>query len=152
MLALGHYAWGGTLLLVAAWFGVGAIRILPHMWTGTVLTNLPTALMFAASAAGPFAALGGSLLALGRRAWTGHAPLCPALCWTHGVLLLRGAFAIVIGLQGMRQAEASAARGGGIMGSLAALPLLFGGAILALSVPSLAVALLVLRDLRPEAP
>jgi hypothetical protein len=37
------------------------------------------------------------------------------------------------------------------MGSLAALPLLFGEAILALSVPSLAVALLVLREVRFEA-
>jgi hypothetical protein len=151
ILALGHYAWGGALLLVAAWFVVGAIRTLPHMSTGTVWTNLPGALMFVAFAAGPFAALGSWLLVLGRRAWTGRGPLRTALCWTHGALLPLGAFAIVVGLQAMRQAEVSAARGGGIMGSLAALPLLFGEAILVLSVPSLAVALLVLREVRADA-
>ena len=150
-LALGHFAWGGALLLVAAWFVVGAIRTLPHMSTGSVWTNLSGALMFAAASAGPFAVLGGWLLLLGRRVWTGQTPMRWALCWTHGVLLLLGAFAIVAGLQGIRQAAASAAQGGGIMGSLAVFPLLFGGAILALSVPSLAVALLMRHEVRSEA-
>ena len=94
-LALGHYAWGIALLLLAAWFATSAFRILPHMSTGTIWTNLPKAMMLAVTQAGPLGMLGMWIVVLGHWTWTGHAGLRTALLWTHGLLLFPGFLAFV---------------------------------------------------------
>src|SRR5262245_43870722 len=99
--ALCHFVWGLVLLAAAAWSGVSVLRVLPHMSTGTPVTNLPAALLVAASAVGPLAALGLWIGVLGRMAWTRSPHARAALLWTHSVLLMAGLFACAIGIIGM---------------------------------------------------
>ena len=147
-LALAHFAWGLLLLLIATRFAVGMLRILPHLSSGTVWTNLPGGLLLAAVYALPLATLGCWMIVLGRWAWTVRPRLRRALLVTHGVLLLPGTLAVVVGVQAMRAAERSTARGGGLLSPLAALPLVFGGPVLILALCSIAAALTVASSTR----
>ena len=140
-LALAHFAWGLLLLLIATHFGVGMFRILPHLSSGTVWTNLPRVLLLAAVYALPLGTLGFWMIVLGRWAWTIRPRLRLALLVTHGVLLLPGTLAVVVGVHAMRAAERSAARGGGLLSPIAAYPLVFGVPVLVLGLCSIAVAL-----------
>ena len=143
-LALAHYGWGLALLLFAAWFAASALRVLPHMSSGSILTNLPTVLMVAAMNAGPAALLGAWIVALGRRAWIGHPRLRRALILTHGLLLPAGILASMLGVHALRAASRSAARGGGLLSPVAALPLAFGAPAAILALISLVLAFTVL--------
>src|SRR5262245_8332210 len=87
-LAVIHFIWGGSLLIFAAWFLVSSLRVLPHMSSGTVWTNLPAALMVGATLALPAAALGTCIIGLGRWVWTVRPRARAALLVTHGLLLL----------------------------------------------------------------
>ena len=142
-LALGHYAWGIALLLLAAWFATSAFRILPHMSTGTIWTNLPLALKLAVTRAGPLGMLGIWILVLGHRTWTGHAGLRTALLWTHGLLLLPGFLAVAGGVLALRAAARSAAQGGGLLGPIGGFPLEIGAGMVILALGSIALALIV---------
>ena len=140
-LALVHFAWGLLLLAVAAFFGAGMLRVLPHLSSGTVWTNLPGVLLMAAVYALPFGLLGFWMIVLGRWVWTLRPQLRRALLITHGVMLLIGTLAVVTGVHAMRAAERSTASGGGIMSPIAALPVVFGVPIVVLALCSIAVAL-----------
>ena len=142
-LAMVHFAWGLSLLLLAAWFAFSAFRILPHMSSGTVWRNLSAVLLMVMMQALPLGALGVWLGLLGRWIWTGHPQLRAALLATHGCLLLPGSLAIGIGVLALRAAARSAARGGGLMGSLGFFPLALGACVLALALGSIALALAV---------
>jgi hypothetical protein len=148
-LAMLHFAWGLVLLVVAAFFGGGILRVLPYLSSGTVWTNLPGALLMAAVYALPFGLLGFWMIMLGRWVWTLRPQLRRALLITHGVMLLPGVLALVAGIHAMRAAERSTASGGGIMSPIAALPVIFGVPIVALAVCSIAVALTVAPSMRP---
>jgi ABC-type Fe3+ transport system permease subunit len=86
------------------------------------------------------------MAALGRMAWTRSPHARAALLWTHGVLFLAGALACVIGIAGMEAAARSAGRGGGLLGPVAALPLLIGVPTVVLAVCSIAVAIPLQRS------
>jgi len=143
-LALGHYAWGIALLLLAAWFATSAFRILPHMSTGTIWTNLPKAMMLAVTQAGPLGMLGMWIMVLGHWTWTGHAGLRTALLWTHGLLLLPGLLAVWVGIYALRAAARSAAQGGGLLGPIGGFPLAIGAGVVMLALGSIALALTVI--------
>ena len=138
--ALCHFLWGLMVLTAAAWFVVSSLRVLPHMSTGSVYTNVPAVMLVAASAAGPPAALGVWMLVLGRMAWIRARSVRSALLWTHGVLLLVGLVVCAAGFVALKAAALSAERGGGILGSIAALPLLVGVPMVLLALCSIAVA------------
>jgi hypothetical protein len=87
------------------------------------------------------AVLGAWLAILGRWAWRGHPHLRAMLLVTHGFLLIPGIGAVAVGLIALRAAERSAARGGGLMGPLAAVPLAAGACVSGLAAVSIAVAL-----------
>ena len=140
-LAVAHFAWGLLLLLIATYFGVGLLRILPHLSSGTVWTNLPGVLLLAAVYALPLGTLGFWMIVLGRWAWTARQRLRLALLITHGALLLPGGLAVGVGIHSMRAAERSIASGGGLLSPIAAYPLLFGVPVLILALCSIAVAL-----------
>ena len=142
-LALVHFASGLLLLAIASYLGGGMLRVLPHLSSGTVWTNLPGALLLAAVYALPFGVLGFWMIVLGSWAWTLRPHLRLALLITHGVLLLAGSLAVVAGVLAMRAAERSTASGGGLLSPLAALPLVFGVPVLGLALYSIAAALRV---------
>ncbi len=142
-LALGHYAWGTALILLAAWFAISAFRILPHMTTGTVWSNLPLALTMALTRSGPLGMLGMWIVVLGRWTWTWHADLRTALLATHGLLLPPGLFAIAVGVGALRAAERSAAQGGGLLSPIGAFPLAIGAGVVMLALSSVTLALSV---------
>ena len=139
-LALGHIAWGLTLLLLAAWFAFSGFRVLPAMSRGVTAANLLAVLLFAVLLAGPFLALGAWTVLLGRQAWNGHPALRPRLLWTHGLSLPAGALAVGLGLNVWRAAERSAAHGGGLLGGLGIFPIGVGAGMIALAVLSIGVA------------
>jgi len=138
--ALCHFLWALVLLLIAVWFGVSTLRVLPYMSSGTPLTNLPAVLLVTVSTAGLPAGLGIWMAVLGRMAWTRTPRVRAVLLWTHGVLLVAGLSACAIGIAGMAAAARSAERGGGLLGPVAALPLLVGVPIVALALGSIAAA------------
>ena len=149
-LALAHFVWGGLLLLCGIFFGVSMLRILPHLSSGTVWTNLPGVLLVAASYALPPGSLGFWMLVLGRWTWTARQRLRLALLITHGPLLMIGTLAVVVGVHAMHAAERSTASGGGIMSPIAALPLLFGVPVLVLALCAIAVALIMPPSTRED--
>jgi hypothetical protein len=144
--ALCHFVWSLILLAAAAWFGVSALAVLRHMSSGAPLTNLLAVLLVAAPLSGPPAALGIWMGALGRMAWQRSPQARAALLWTHGVLLAAGAVACAIGIAGMEAAARSAERGGGLLGPVAALPLLIGVPTVVLAVCSIGVAIALQRS------
>ena len=97
-LALAHFTWGISLILLAAWFAASALLVLPHMSTGTIWTNLPTALTMASIPSFPLGSLGTWIIILGCRIWTGHAGLRKSLITTHLILLVPGAISAAVGL------------------------------------------------------
>ena len=152
-LSLGHYAWGTLLLLLAGWIVISAFRVLPYMSSGTILSNLPTAMIWALTHAGPFGVLGSWMLVLGRRIWNGHGRVRKALLATHGLLLVPGFLAVIIGIYGLRATERSMAKGGGLLSPYAAVPLVIGVPVVALAVLSIFLALTAYaKEERPQLP
>jgi hypothetical protein len=147
-LALAHFAWGLLLVAVATYLGIGMLRMLPHLSSGTVWTNLPGVLLMATVYALPAGSLGLWMIVLGRWAWTKRPCLRLALLVTHGLLLLPGTLAVVVGVHALRAAERSTASGGGIMSPLAAIPLVFGVPVLILALGSIVAALTVTSSAR----
>lgn len=143
-LAIGHFAWGLFLLLLATWFVAASLRVLPHMSTGSGWTNLCVVLGLAMTQALPLGALGVWTVILGRWIWTLRHQVRAALLMTHGLLLLPGALAIAGGIWALRAAARSAAQGGGLMGGLGIIPLGIGTGVLALSLCSIALALTII--------
>jgi len=139
--ALGHYAMGIILLLLAAWFATSAFRILTYMSTGTIWTNLPNAMVLAVTHAGPLGMLGMWIMILGYRTWTGHAGLRTDLLWTHGILLMPGILAVLVGIYALRAAARSSAQGGGLLGPIGGFPLAIGAGVVILALGSIALAL-----------
>ena len=148
-LALLHYAWGLVLVVIAAFLGLAALRQLPRLTSGPASASLPGILLLAASYMLPLGLLGLWMIVLGRWAWTLRPGLRRALLVTHGVLLPPGALAVAAGLYAVRAAERSAARGGGLLSPLAAVPLAFGCPVLALAICSIMAALAV-RSVEPR--
>jgi len=142
-MALGHYVWGAALLILAAWFAISALRVLPYMSTGTIWTNLPTSLIMAASQAAPLTALGMWIMVLGHRAWTGHAGLRKALITTHLLLLLPGLLAAAVGVFALRAGARSAAQGGGLLSPIGLFPLAIGAGMVVLALTSIVLALTI---------
>lgn len=142
-LALVHFAWGLVLLVVAAGFGGGMLRVLPHLSSGTVWTNLPGVLLMASVYALPFGLPGLWMIVLGRWVWTLRPRLRLALLVTHVIMLLFGVLAVVTGVHAIRAAERSTASGGGIMSPIAALPVVLGVPVVVLALCSIVVALTV---------
>ena len=141
LLAVGHFGWAAVLLSAAALITISMLRTVPHISTGTVWRNLGMALMFAAGTTLPMGALGAWMVILGRQLWSGQVGGRRALLATHGFLLVIGSFAVIVGIQGMHAAERSAAQGGGLLGPVAVIPLLFGVPMVVLALGSIAVAL-----------
>ena len=111
------------------------------MSTGTILTNLPTALMVAVAIAGPFGVLGTWIVVLGNWMLTEHARLRTALIVTHGFLLLPGLLAVTLGGHSMRAASRSADQGGGLLSPVAVIPLAIGVPVVILALGSIVLAL-----------
>jgi len=139
--AIGHVLWGVILLLAAGWFALSTLRTIPYMSSGTVWTNTVAVLLVASTTALPVAAVGVWMLVLGRGLWSAPEKQRIALLWTHGVLLALGSLAVVVGILGMRAAERSSARGGGLLGPVAVIPLLLGAPVVLLAVTSIVIAL-----------
>ena len=148
-LALGHFGWGGALLAVAGWFAYSAVRVVPHMSTGTLWTNLPICLAWGAWHSLPWLMLGVWMINLGGCLWSRGPRLRPLLLWSHAILLAVGVFNIWIGIHAVQAAEISTARGGGLLSPLAWIPFLFGLPVTVLAAFSLPAALLTLPVIRP---
>ena len=148
-LSLCHVGWGSAYLAAAGWILYSVLRILPHMSSGTIWTNLPAALGMGATYASVPAVLGGWLFILGLRLWSPREHLRTTLLWTHGILFALGALAVYSGIHSVEAMERSTARGGGLLGPLAYVPLLFGIPLVILAFLSLFVALLVLPRYQP---
>ena len=140
-LAVGHLAWGLLLILVAAYTAYSALAVLAYMSTGTVWSNLPIAMVLALEHSVPCGLLGGWMLILGRRIWSGTRPVRTALLVTHGISLMIGSLSVVVGVYAVRGAEISTARGGGLLSPLAWVPLIFGIVVVTLALPSIILAL-----------
>lgn len=140
-LALAHFVWGMLLVAGAALFAISALRVLPHMSTGSIRTNLSGTLLFAATNCLPLVALGVWMFALGRWLGAGHSRLRIALLGTHAVSLVVGVIAVVVGVYSLGAAERSAAAGGGLLSPVAIIPLLYGVPATALALCSIAAAL-----------
>ena len=147
-LAVAHFAWGLVLVVIATCLGIGMLRVLPHLSSGTVWTNLPGVLLMAAVYALPAGSLGLWMIVLGRWAWSLRPCLRLALLITHGVLLLPGTLAVVVGVYALRAAERSTAGGGGLLSPLAAVPLILGVPVLILALGSIVAALTVTSSAR----
>ena len=143
-LGAAHFVWGGALIVAAGWFAIAVARALPHMTTGTTAGNVAGSFLVAAMGSLPGAVLGTWILALGVRLWSPPPRLRAALLWTHVTLLVPGGFALAVGLTAMRAAARSAARGGGLMGPIAAVPLVFGAPTTLLAVASILIAVVAL--------
>ena len=143
-LAVCHFWWGAVLLFGAGWTVCVAFRILPNMSTGTIWTNLPHTLRWAAMHALPPAALGAWIGIVGRRLWSPGPRLRTTLLWTHGILLVFGSLAVYVGIHSVEAAEISISRGGGLLSPLAWIPLLFGLPTVVLAAFSLLAAMLAL--------
>lgn len=143
-LSLAHVAWGLALLLMAAWIVVSVIGLAPNMsspigWRERVLIWLLTG-----SYSLPFVAVGCGLLLVGSRLWAGRHSARAALILIHSIFLVLGVLAIIVGVLTLIAAEASAAKGGGLMGGLGVVPLGLGVVTVALAVPTLLFAKCVL--------
>ena len=66
---------------------------------------------------------------LGRRLWIGETGALVTARRTHYGLLAFGALLVAWGLALLKAAEASAARGGGLLGGFGLIPIAFGGVI-----------------------
>jgi hypothetical protein len=141
-LCVGHALWGLVLVLIASYVTRSAFSVLGYLSSGTVWTNLPMALILTVQLALPLALLGAWMLILARRLWSGRRPVRTALFVTHGILVAPGVLAIVIGIYALRAAEASAAKGGGLLGAWGFIPLGIGICIVALALPSVVLALM----------
>lgn len=148
-LAAGHVIWGTVLLLVATLFGLGMTHVYVQQLTGIAWTDLPGLLLLVGAYVIPLAGLGLWMVVLGYWSWTLRFCLRTALCLTHGIMLLPGSLAVILGVYAMRAAERSTEGGGGLMSPLAVLPLLFGIPVLVLSLCSIAAAL-ALAHTSPE--
>src|SRR5262245_5009923 len=115
IVAIAHFVWGALLLALALLFAGSAFRVLPQMSTGTVWTNLPSAVVLAVTFALPPGALGIWLLTLGRWTWNAKPKARSALLATHACLLPLGALAMAYGVFALHRASESAARGGGLL-------------------------------------
>jgi len=146
--AVCHFLWSGLLLAAAALLTWSALRVQPHLSTGNALTKTLVVMLVAMYAAGPYAALGFWMAVLGRMAWMRSPGARKALLWTHGPLLVVGLVACAIGIAGMEAAARSAARGGGLLGPVAVLPLLVGVPLVALALCSIGAGLATRHDER----
>ena len=141
VVALLHFLWSVLLMSAAALLAWSALRVQPHLSSGTPFTKTLVVSLVAVTTAGPWAALGFGLAVLGWMAWTRSPRVRAALLWTHGPLLVLGLLACSIGIAGMQAAERSAQRGGGLLGPVAVVPLLFGVPIVALALCAIVAAL-----------
>jgi hypothetical protein len=144
-----HAVLAVALFALAAWWAVAAFRILSHMSTGAVLTNLPAAAMLALTFSGPSAALGVWMLALARALWRGDPAARARLLRTHSLLLLPALAAVAVGIIDLLAAQRSAAHGGGLLGAIGLIPLVFGGCLAALNVSAIAAVRYVMQSPRP---
>jgi hypothetical protein len=142
-LAAVHAIVGLAFLAVAGWWTIATLQILPHMSSGTTLTNLPLVVPVALTFSMPFIALGVWMLLLARAALRGDRGLRRRLVRTHGVLLVWALAAIAVGIADLRAAEHSAQHGGGLLGGLGLIPLALGSGLAAFNVLALAGALTV---------
>ncbi len=145
ILAVGHLIWGLLLLLLAARLAWSAFAVLAYLSTGTLWTNLPVAFVLVLRQALPLVALGAWMLILSRRLWSGHR-YRNALLVAHGILMLPGVLAVAVGVYALRAAEASAAGGGGLLGTWGVLPLGLGLCTVTLALLSLLLAMTVRHD------
>src|SRR6185436_14013656 len=116
-----------------ALFAWSALRVQPHLSSGTPFTKSLVVTIVAVTTAGPWSALGLWMGVLGWMAWTRSPRVRAALLRTHGPLLCLGVLACFIGGAAMAAAEQSAQRGGGLLGPVAVIPLLFGAPIVFLA-------------------
>jgi hypothetical protein len=142
-LALAHFTWGFSLIILAAWFAFSALRILPYMSSGNIWTNLPVSLTMASIHSFPLGALGTWIVLLGYRIWTGHAGLRKSLITTHLLLLVPGALSTAVGILTLRAGAGSAAAGGGLLSSIGMFPLAIGIGVLVLALSSIVFALTI---------
>jgi hypothetical protein len=147
-LAVFHAVFAIAMLSAASWWAVAAFRILPHMSTGTVRSNLVPVAMLALTFSSPLAALGAWMLALARAIWRGDAEVRGRLLLTHGLLLVPALVAVAIGLADLEAARRSAAHGGGLLGGIGLVPLAIGGCLAVLNTSALIAACFLLRSPR----
>jgi hypothetical protein len=142
-LALVHYAWGMVLLLLAAWFVIAALMVLPHMSGGSIWTHLLSVLSIAAWQSCLPGMLGVWMVIIGYRTWTANPGLRKTLLISHGILLGPGLLAAIVGVYAVGAAGISSSRGGGLLSPVAYLPLGFGLCVAGLATISVVMALVV---------
>jgi hypothetical protein len=140
-LAFVHLGFGLLLLLGAAWAGAVLLGVLPAS-TGfrmLVVFNPGFAVLGPALTVLPQLAIGVWTLVLARWLWSGHARLRGAIFVTHGLLLLVGAFFVMVGFYSVAAAERSTSNGGGLLSPLAFLPFLYGVPIVIFALCSIVI-------------
>lgn len=147
-LALCHFGWAAVLLSLSGWFIASQMLALHYVSNGT-WANVPWLLLASTVYTLPFTGLAAGLIILGRRIWSAGPRLRATLFRAHGLLLLLGILATAVGILGVKAAEQSSARGGGIMSPLAWVPLLYGIPTAILSAFSLSAAWLALPATEP---
>lgn len=143
-----HTIVGVALLALAGWWAFATLQILPHMSTGTTLTNLPAVAMLALMFSAPLIALGIWILALGRAIRRQDPGVRLRLLQTHGVLLVLSLAAMAVGISQLWVAERSAQHGGGLLGGIGLIPLGLGGCLAAFNVVALAGSIARLKPSR----
>jgi len=144
-LALCHFGWAAVLLSFSGWLVASQMRALRYM-SSVTWTSVAWLLLVIATYTLPFAGLAAGLIILGRRIWSPVPRLRTTLLLAHSLLLLLGSIAIVVGVLGVEAAEKSSARGGGIMSSLAWVPLWYGIPTAILAALSLSAVWLALSE------
>ena len=140
-MAVGHFVWGLIFVLFAAYVTYSAFAVLAYMSSGNIWSKLAAAMFVTIQHSLPFVLLGGWILILGRRTWNGAQPVRKVLLVTHGILFVIGSLSVVMGIYAIRDAEASIARGGGLLSPIAWVPLILGFLLVALALPSIIIAL-----------
>jgi len=100
-----HTIFGFALLAVGGWWAFATLQILPHMSTGSTLTNLAIVVMLAQTFSAPFIALGAWMLALGRAVRRGDRGGRLRLLRTHIVLLVLSLAAMAVGIADLWAAD-----------------------------------------------
>jgi hypothetical protein len=151
-LAVVHVVMASALLGAAAWWTVAMVRILPYLSTGSNATKLVTIAGLGVAFSLPAAALAGWMLMLARAAWRGDPRVRGRLLWTHTLLLVPALAAVVLGVAALSASALSAARGGGLLGAVGLVPLVFGGSLAIVNAGAIVAARYLWPQSSPQIP
>ena len=143
ILAFVHFLYAIVLFSGALWLAVSAFKIIPYMTCGTVFTNIPNALFIGFTQGAPLILAALLFSAAGWGIWSHYWLIKKYLLWFHGLSIIFSAGLIIIGIHAVKAAEASCAKGGGILSPIAWVPIIIGVPIMSIAIFTFTIALLI---------